>query len=110
MGKMIKCLFKQTYPSFYAQGYNTRSHSIPHHPPSPTPSISLSNTETSTLPSYTPPKTHYSHPQNSPNFQLSSGNITHAEARAILNVDVNTSRREILLKFEILSCKYHPDK
>ena len=36
--------------------------------------------------------------------------MTYAEARAILNADVNTSHREILLKLKILSCKYHPDK
>ena len=36
--------------------------------------------------------------------------MTHAEARAILNVGVNASRREISLKFKILSRKYHPDK
>ena len=36
--------------------------------------------------------------------------MTHAEARAILNIDVNASCREILLKFKIISRKYHLDK
>ena len=36
--------------------------------------------------------------------------MTHAEARAIMNVGANASRREISLKFKILSRKYHPDK
>ena len=36
--------------------------------------------------------------------------MTTTEARAILNVGINASRREISLKFKILSRKYHPDK
>ena len=36
--------------------------------------------------------------------------MTRAEARAILNVGVNASRREISLKFKMLSRKCHPDK
>ena len=102
--KMIKSLFKQTYLPFFAQGYNTRSRSIPHSPPSP------SNTETSAPPPSTPPKASQSHPQNSPNFNLSSGQMTPAEARAIMNVGENASRREISLKFKTLSRKCHPDK
>ena len=108
---MIKSLFKQTYPPFFAQGYNTRSRSIPHPPPSPTPPPSPPDSETSTPPPQsTPPKASHSHPQISPNFNLNSGHMTPAEARAILNVGANASRREISLRFKILSRKYHPDK
>ena len=109
--KMIKSLFKQTYPPFFVQGYNTRSRSIPQSPPSHTSPPSPSNSESSTpLPPSTPPRTSYFHPQNSPNFNLDSNQMTTTEARAILNVGINASRREISLKFKILSRKYHPDK
>lgn len=33
-----------------------------------------------------------------------------AETRNILNVGINALRREISLRFKILSRKYHPDK
>ena len=111
---MIKSLFKRTYPPFFAQGgCNTRSRSnhFPQSPPRPThPSSSPDSEPNSSSHPPTPPRTFHNNPQSSPTFDLNSNRLSRAEARNTLNVSVNASRREISLKFKILSRKYHPDK
>ena len=111
---MIKSLFKRTYPPFFVQGgYNARrrSNHFPQSPPSPTHPSSLSGSEPNSS-SYrsTPSRTFHNNPQSSPTFDFNVNRLSRAEARNVLNVSVNASRREISLKFKILSRKHHPDK
>lgn len=111
--KMIKYLHQRTYPPFFVRnGYNTRSRSsqIPQSPPSPSHSSSSDSESKSPSPPSTPPRTFHNNHQTSPIFNFNSTKMTRVEARNILNVGINASRREISLKFKILSRKYHPDK
>ena len=113
---MTKLLKIRTFPPFCSQKHDTRRNRstapLPSHPSSPPPSPPPSPSPSSSpSPASTPPPSAYTrYPTDSPQFNLEATTMSVSEARRILNVCPNASRREISLRFKILSRKCHPDK
>ena len=108
--EMIGNLFTKTYPDHAnSESYpRTRSRDAPNQsnpptvetPPNAPRSPPPNNTPASKNPRELP----------SPMFDLSIRKLTPQDARRILDVGKKASRREITLRYRILSRKYHPDK
>jgi len=108
--KMIKNLFKITYPRHNCNNYpNARSRAR----------AQQQNHNQNSNPNSSPPKTP-SPPRKKRNSPLTppfftpphnlSNKMTLNDARKVLGVKRNSTSREIVLRFRILSRKYHPDK
>ena len=82
-----------SYPNTRNNQNNNDSSNNHDNPPSSPPSCSNANQS-----------------QNSPPFKEVSNNITKREARLILGVTNVATKREITLRYRILSREYHPDK
>ena len=106
---MIINLLKITYPRCNCSDYpNTRSHARaqqPNHEQNSNPNFSPQKTPS-------PPKKKNSPltpPFLTPPHNMSS-NMSISDARRVLGVKRSSTNREIVLRFRMLSRKYHPDK
>ena len=109
---MIKNLRRKTYPRYNNGSYpNTRNSqnnndsTNNHNTPSPPPSPHANNNQPDP-----PLHDNANHSHDSTPFKSVSNNLTKKEARTILGVNNLATKREITLRYRILSRKYHPDK
>ena len=117
---MISTLHTKTYPCYSTNSYpNTRSRNPNHHgmgnpseqPPSPPTSPHPNhNTRTNDSPRTPPPSNNPRFPESSPAFDFTINKISRIEARKLLGVRSNYTKREVVLRYRILARKYHPDK
>ena len=108
--EMIGNLFIKTYPCYAnRESYpRTRSRDTPN--PSDPPAFEIPPNASRSPPPTTPPTSKNSRDPPSPMFDFSIRNLTLEDARRMLDVGEKATRREITLRFRILSRKYHPDK
>ena len=57
-----------------------------------------------------PPSNNPRSPQSSPTFDFTINKMSQIEARKLLGVRSNHTKREVVIRYRILARKYHPDK